>query len=79
MVTTPKTDCTAEVAPVLSKHDAIMLHCVSLFDNDDFEEVLYSILAHFKHDEAGLDTLAKIVDDYTYENYPEYIATVFES
>jgi hypothetical protein len=50
-----------------------------VFDDDDYEELLYRILGHFKHDEAGLDTLAKIVDDYTNENYPDYIATVFES
>ena len=79
MVTTPKTDCIAEVAPVLSQHDEIILHCHAVFDDDDYEELVYRILDHFKHDEAGLDTIAKIVDDYTNENYPDYTATVFES
>ena len=79
MVTTPKTDCIAEVAPVLSQHDEIILHCHAVFDDDDYEELLYSILGHYKHDQATLEILGQIMDDYTNENYPDYIATVFES
>ena len=69
MATTLKTDCNAEVAPVLSAHDMLVLHCESVFDGDDYEELLLRIIGHFKHDDAGLEILGQIMDDYVNEDY----------
>ena len=79
MVTTPETDCIAEVAPVLSTHDFLVLHCQSVFEGNDYEELLLRILGHFKHDEAGLEILGQIMDDYVNEHDTDFIAFVYES
>lgn len=69
MVTTPKTDCNAEVAHDISAHDMLVLHCESVFTSDDYEELLLRIIGHFKHDDAGLKILGQIMDDYVNEDY----------
>jgi hypothetical protein len=69
MATTLKTDCNAEVAPEISPHDMLVLHCESVFDGDDYEELLLRILGHYKHDQATLEILGQIMDDYVNENY----------
>ena len=61
------TDCVAEVAPDTSAHDLLILHGESCYEGDDYEEIFVRILGHFKYDEAQLEILGSIMDDYATE------------